>query len=117
MKKNTKHIWLIGFFGFLGFTFFIDREPLSLLWFSFFGYFSYYFINKLSKEMPDERIYENSKKAKLKTSAIPLVTIFLVGFGAGLPFVTKEVIILVCALGFAITLISYSILFWYYDSH
>ena len=117
MKKQFNYIWLLGFLGFQGFTYFIAHQPLSLFWFSFFGFFAHYFVNKLSKEMPDERYFENSKNARLKTYIIPLTTVFLAGFGAGLPFVTKEIIILVCALGYAATLVSYAVLFWYYDTH
>ena len=117
MKKQSKYVWVLGFLGFQGFTYFVTQEPLSLFWFSFFGFFAHYFVNKLSKEMPDERYFENSKNARLKTSIIPLTTVFLAGFGAGLPFVTKEIIILVCALGYAATLVSYAVLFWYYDTH
>ena len=117
MKKSYKFICFFGFMGFQGFTYFVTHEPLSLFWFSFFSFFGFYFVNKLSKEMPDERYFENSRKAKIKTSTIPLVTVFIVGFGAGLPFITKEIIILVCAFGYAATLISYAVLFWYYDTH
>ncbi len=117
MKKQYKYIWLMGLLGFQDFTYFITHKPLSLFWFSFFGFFAFYFVNKLSKEMPDERYFENSKNAQLKTSGIPLITLFLVGFAAGFPFVTKEIIILVCALGYAATLISYAVLFWYNDTH
>lgn len=117
MKKQSKYIWFFGFFGFQGFTYFTTHEPLSLFWFSFFSFFAFYFVNKLSEEMPDERYFENSRNARIKTSIIPLATVFLVGFGTGFSFVTKEIIILVCAFGYAATLISYSVLFWYYDTH
>ena len=117
MKNSIKYIWFFGFFGFQGFTYFSTHEPMSLFWFSFFSFFAYYFVNKLSKEMPDERYLENSKNARIRTSIIPLATVFLVAFGAGLPFITKEIIILVCAFGYAATLISYAVLFWYYDTH
>ena len=89
-QKSIKYAWLFGFFGFQGFTYFQTGNPLSLFWFSFFAY---YFIAKMADEMQDERYFENSKKAKLKTAAIPLVTLFIVGFGSGFPFVTKELII------------------------
>jgi len=117
MKKQHKYIWFFGFFGFQGFSYFKTHNPLSLFWFSFFSFFAYYFINKLANEMPDERYIENSKNAKIKSAIIPLFTIFLVGFGSGLSFVTKEMIILVCAFGYVATLISYAILFWYYNTH
>lgn len=117
MKRSLKYIWFIGFLGFQGFTYFKTREPLSLFWFSFFSFFAFYFVDKLSKEMPDERYFENSKKAKLKMLPIPLTVLFLVGFGAGFPLVTREIVILACALGYAVTLISYAVLFWYGDTH
>lgn len=116
MRKH-KYIWFLGFLGFYGFTYFQTQDPMSLFWFSFFSYFAYYFINKLANEMPDERYFENSKNAKLKIAFLPLVILFFVGFGSGQPFITKESIILVCAFGYALTIIMYAILFWYYDTH
>lgn len=115
--KSIKYVWFFGFFGFQGFTYFITGNPLSLFWFSFFSFFAYYFIAKMADQMQDERYFENSQKAKLKTATIPLVTLFIIGFCSGFPFVTKELIILMCAFGWAVTLISYAFLFWYYDKH
>ena len=115
--KSIKYAWFFGFFGFQGFTYFTTGDPLSLFWFSFFSFFSFYFIAKMAAEMQDERYFENSRKAKLKTAPIPLVVLFFIGFFPGFPFVTKELIIITCALGWAGTLISYAILFWYYDKH
>ena len=115
--KSIKYVWFIGFLGFRGFAYFITGNPLSLFWFSFFSFFAYYFIAKMADEMQDERYFENSKKAKLKTANIPLVILFIVGFFSGFSFVTKEYIILTCAFGWAVTIISYAFLFWYYDKH
>ena len=77
--------------------------------------FAYYFIGKMADEMQDERYFENSQRAKLKTTKIPLITLFTIGFFSGFSFVTKELIILICVLGWAGALISYDYLFWYYD--
>lgn len=63
----------------------------------------------------DGRYFENSQRAKLKTTKISLITLFTIGFFPGFSFVTKELIILICVLGWAGTLISYDYLFWYYD--
>jgi len=115
--KSIKYLWFLGFLGFQGFTYFKTGNPLSLFWFSFFSFFAYYFIAKMANEMPDERYFENSQKAKLKTANIPLVILFIIGFCAGFPFITKELIILTCAFGWAVTLISDAFLFWYYDKH
>ena len=71
----------------------------------------------MAKEMQDERYFENSQKAKLKTASIPLGILFIIGFFTGFSFITKELIILTCAFGWAVTLISYAFLFWYYDKH
>lgn len=116
-RKSIKYLWFFGFLGFRGFTYFITGNPISLFWFSFFSFFAYYFIAKMANEMQDERYFENSQKAKLKTAGIPLVILFIIGFFAGFPFITKELIILTCAFGWAVTLISYAFLFWYYDKH
>jgi len=115
--KSIKYLWLAGFFGFQGFTYFKTGNPTSLFWFSFFSFFAYYFIAKMADEIPDERYFENSKKAKLKIASIPLIILFIIGFFSGYSFVTKELIILTCALGWTVTLILYAFLFWYYDKH
>jgi len=115
--KSIKYLWFLGFLGFQGFTYFKTGNSLSLFWFSFFSFFAYYFIAKMANEMPDERYFENGQKAKLKTANIPLVILFIIGFCAGFPFITKELIILTCAFGWAVTIISYAFLFWYYDKH
>ncbi|MGB4428270.1 MAG: DUF3796 domain-containing protein, partial [Thermacetogeniaceae bacterium] len=100
--KSINFLWFLGFLGFQGFTYFKTGNPLSLFWFSFFSFFAYYFIAKMANEMPDERYFENSQKAKLKTANIPLVILFIIGFCAGFPFITKELIILTCAFGWAV---------------
>lgn len=115
--KSIKYLWFLGFLGFQGFTYFKTGNPLSLFWYSFFSFFSYYFIAKMAEEMQDERYYENSRKAKLKSASIPLAALFLIGFFSGFPFATKELIIIACALGWSATLISYACLFWYYDKY
>lgn len=124
MKANgktqnfSKNKWLmgfLGFFGFEGFTYFKTGDLHYLFWFSFFSFFSYFFIAKISQEMKDERYFKNSEKAKLKIIPIPLFTLFIIGFFSGYTFITKEIIILISALGWSVTLIFYAFLFWYYD--
>ena len=115
IQKPIKYLWLLGFLGFQGFKYFKTGEPLALFWFSYFSFFAYYFIGKMADEMQDERYFENSQRAKLKTAKIRLITLFTIGFFSGFSFVTKELIILICALGWAGTLISYAYLFWHYD--
>lgn len=117
MVRCYKYIGFIGFLGFQGFDYFKTQNPMSLFWFSFFGFFAYFFIAKLAGEMPDERYIENSRLAREKLAMIPLLLLFLISFGASFPWMTKEIIITVSALGFAGSLTSYAAYFWYYDSH
>lgn len=116
-SEAVKYVWLLGFLGFRGFQYFGTGNTLTLFWFSYFSFFAYYFIAKMANEMPDERFFENSRKAKLKVANIPLLTLFLIGFCSGFSFVTKELIVLACAFGWTVTLISYAYLFWHYDKH
>ncbi len=117
MKKNSRFIWLLGFLGFMGFGYFYDGDPSSLFYFSFFGYFSFYFIGKIAGDMADERYMDNSRKALVKTSGLPIVSIFIIGFIAGFPLITKDIIVAMASITFATTHIVYSMLFWHYDSH
>lgn len=116
-KKQKSFLWLLGFLGFLSAIYFKTRHPASLVWISFFGFFGFYFVNRLTSGMSDERLLENSRRALFKVFPLPLALLFAVGFGAGFSFVTREVIILACSLGYAATLILYSVLFWHYDTH
>ncbi len=116
-QNFIKYLWFLGFLGFRGFKYFTTSDPLSLFWFSYFSFFAYYFVGKMADQMPDERYIENSNKAKQKVVFIPLITLFAIGFFSGFSFVTKELIVLAGAFGWAITIISYAFLFWYYDTH
>src|SRR5690625_2481703 len=115
IQKPIKYLWLLGFLGLQGFKYFKTGEPLALFWFSYFSFFAYCFIGQMADEMQDERYFVNSQRAKLKTAKIHLMTLFTIGLFSGFSFVTKEVILVICALGWAGTLISYFYLFWHYD--
>ncbi|HOA90724.1 MAG: DUF3796 domain-containing protein [Bacillota bacterium] len=115
--RLSKFLWPLGFLGFLGFTYFRTGYALWLFSFSYFSFFAYYFIGKMADEMPDERYMENNQKAKLKVFRVAVVALFLIGFFAGFSFVTKEMIIIACALGWSAALIGYAFLFWHYDKH
>lgn len=116
-QSNFKYTGFFGFFGFMGFSYFSTGQVSSLFWFSFFAFFSYFLLAKLAAEMPDERLMENSRRAKTVSAMIPLTTVFIVGFCAGLPFASPELTTIVCALGWAATFIVYALLFIYYEKH
>lgn len=72
----------------------------------------------MTKEMPDERFYENSKRARITSSIIPVIALFIIGFcSSAFTFITKEMMIVACAISFALTIIANAILFYYYDNH
>lgn len=56
--------WM-GIFGFLGFAGFFGffAEPVFLSFFGFFGFFAFYWEGKLARELQDERLNENRRKA------------------------------------------------------
>ena len=116
-QAKFKYTGFFGFFGFLGFSYFSTGQVGSLFWFSFFAFFSYFLLAKLAAEMPDERLVENSRRARTVSANIPLTTVFVVGFCAGWPFGSPELITTICALGWAATFIVYALLFVYYEKH
>lgn len=116
-KKKVKLFGLFGFAGFLGFQYFINYDVSCLFYFSFFSFFSYFVLGKLTEATPDERYIENSNKARLKSSIIPLVTLFIIGWSTSLSFTTEAFIVVVSALGWSLTIIVYAILFLYYEKH
>lgn len=69
------------------------------------------------KEMPDERFFENSKRAKKTSSIIPIIALFVIGFcSSTFTFITKEMMIAACAVSFALSIIAYAVLFYLYDN-
>lgn len=116
-KKNLKYYGAFGFFGFLGFRYFIDRKVSSLFMFSFFAFFSFFILGKVMEDTPDERYYENENKAKQKSLLIPMLALFVIGWSASYPFFSKEFVVLVSALGYAVTLLVYAALFVYFEKH
>ncbi len=107
----------MGFLGFIGFTYFDTGEPYSLFWFSFLGYLSIFWVGRLAGEMKDERFVENNNRAKQAVSMIAPALLFCVGFLVGFTQISKEVIILICSLGYSGIFICYALLFWHYDKN
>ncbi|GAA0713897.1 hypothetical protein GCM10008904_28710 [Paraclostridium ghonii] len=61
MKNLNKYQIFFAFFGFLGFKE-LNGDPLGLLYFGFFGYFSQIWWNKLGNH-EDERLIYNKRRA------------------------------------------------------
>lgn len=117
-KNFVKWLGFLGFFGFFGFDYFITRNPMDLFQFCYFSFFAYFIIAKMSKDMPDERFIENSKRAQITSSIIPAIALFVIGFcSSAFTFITKDMMIAACAVCFALTIIAYAILFYYYDNN
>lgn len=109
----------LGFLGFTGFLYYGDRNPAWFLLFSLFGLFGLLFLNRFLNrpidELPDERYYANTAKARAAALAIPNAALALVAIVAVCSAVTKELILLICSFGFAATMIAYSFFFWLYE--
>lgn len=74
-------------------------------------------MGKLAEEMPDERFIENSAKARSKALTISLLTLFVIGFSVSHSFMSREAIVLISAIGWAVTILIYAFLFCYYERH
>ena len=116
-RKYSRFTWLLGFMGFWGFSYFNTRDVNDLFFFSFLCFFSTYFTARLAAEMPDERYKENRLKAKAVTMIVPAIALFVIGVGAARDYLSHEFIVLIAALGWATTFITYAVAFWYYEKH
>ncbi|WP_277890936.1 DUF3796 domain-containing protein [Enterococcus lactis] len=116
-RKYSRFTWVLGFMGFLGFRYFFSYEISDLFNFSFFALFSTYFTARLAAEMPDERYKENQLKAKAITMFVPAITLFAIGVGISSFSISYKVIVLIAALGWSGTFITYALAFWYYEKH
>jgi hypothetical protein len=120
LRKRKKKLWMFGFFGFFGcfgFSYFSTGDVSGLFFFSFFSFFASFFIGSLMVETPDERFVENTNKAAAKCMSVPTIFLFLVGWSASYPFGTKTLMVLLSAVGWAATFLTYAILLWYYERH
>ena len=116
-RKYSRFTWLLGFIGFGGFGYFSTHDVNDLFFFSFLCFFSTYFTARLAAEMPDERYKENRLKAKSATMFVPALALFVIGIGAARGYLSHELIVLIAALGWAATFITYAVAFWYYEKH
>jgi len=116
-RKIHRFAWLLGFMGFLGFRYFWSHELPDLFFFSFLSFFSFFFTVRLTAEMPDERYEENRQKAKAATVFVPALSLFIIGIGVMRGYAGEGFVVLVSALGWAATFITYAVAFWYYEKH
>lgn len=117
-RKMGKRLWLFGFFGLcgcFGFRYFSSGDVGDLFYFAFFGFFAWFILGKPMGEIPDERLAENCRKAAFKCFFIPMLALFVIGYAMSRDYGTKEFVVLVSALGWAATLLSYAILVWLYE--
>ncbi len=108
---------LFGFFGCFGFRYFSSHNVGDIFYFSFFAFFAFFLIGKLSHEMPDERFKLNSQKAAEKAASIPALAVFLVGWSASHPFGTREFMVIISTLAWIGYMLTYAILFYYYEKN
>ncbi len=128
LRYSPYNFGYLGFLGFLGFGYFHSHNLGSLLMFGLFGLFGNFFVGNVNKgvqflgdsgrmigEKEDERYKANSAKAGYLTLIAPVAALFLIAFGVIVGFATDELIVLLCAAGFAATPLTYSIALYYYE--
>ena len=116
-RKYQRFTWMLGFLGFTGLNYFTSHDPAALFCFGFFGMFSFYFTSKLALEMPDERYQTDRKRAQAVTVWVPAAALLIIGLSSLFSFGTREFMIIVSAIGWAATFLTYSIAFYYFEKH
>ncbi len=128
LQYSPYNLGYLGFLGFLGFGYFVNNNAGLLLLFGLFGLFGCFFIGNLNKgirflgdsgkmleEKQDERYVLNAAKAGCLSLAAPVVALFLIALSVIAGFASKELIVILCAAGFAATPLAYSIAFYYFE--
>lgn len=113
--RTLKYLSFLGFMSFLGFNYFRDGNLSDLRYFAYIGFFAFYFVYKVSCDIPDERYFDNRRNAFCVGFKFALLEMFILSMCVPLDFFTKQIITTVCSLGFGLLLIVYSIAFYYYE--
>ena len=98
-RKNQFNLGFIGLLSLLGLRYFSTGEISSLCFFGFLGFFSYFWVYRISVSIPDERYYENTQKAKafsFNFAMLELVALFLLAL-----FLPGPLLIFAVAICFA----------------
>lgn len=111
-RKISKYMGYLGFTGFLGFQYFINHDPIFLSYFGSFGFFAYFWISKISREMLDERYVENSKVAKAFTLDIAVFEFAILYLSTLTSGITKEILLIIIPLCFSSLIIIYAMKFY-----
>lgn len=112
MKGVRKFTWLFGFLGFIGFQYFKTHNPGDLVWFMFFGFFAFFFIRKVNTAQMDEMYEANMGKAARFVLFIPLVTVFIIAYGAGQWGFDALTIMGIAMASYVLTLMAYAFKLW-----
>ncbi len=117
IRRSRRLFGFFGFFGCFGFEYFTSRDVGDLFYFSFFAFFAFFLIGSITGQKSDEMLVENSRRAAHNTFFIPMFAIFLIGYSASMPFGTKEFVVIVSALAWAASFLTYAILLYHYEKH
>ncbi|MBK5719980.1 DUF3796 domain-containing protein [Dysgonomonas sp. Marseille-P4677] len=118
VRYPARWMWILGFWGFGGLSYFQTGDTSKLFMLSFFAFFTYYFINKITKEKHDERMLENHNKAVSRSNKIPLLALFIIGIAPSFSnSVSGEFFIWISAIGIAVYVLTYASFFYYYERY
>lgn len=112
MAGVRKYTWLFGFMGCLGFRYFTSHDPGDLAWFMFFGFFAFFFTRKVNTSQRDEMVEANMREASQFVLVIPMVTIFLIAFGAGQWSFNGLTLMIIAMVSWVATLMAYAFKLW-----
>lgn len=117
VKYPARWLWILGFWGFSGLSYFQTGNITKIFPLSFFAFFVYYFINKITKERQDERMMENHNKAVTKANKIPLAALFIIGMAPVYYPISSAFLIWVSTVGVALYVLIYTCFFYYYERY
>lgn len=97
VKYPARWMWILGFWGFSGLSYFETGDTSKLFSLAFFAFFAYYFLNKITSQRQDERMMENHKKATILAGKIPLLALFVIGI-ISINFSVPSVFFILCGV-------------------
>lgn len=112
MKGVRKATWLFGFMGFIGLQYVKSHNPGDLVWFMFFGFFAFFFTRKVNTAQQDEMYMANMREASQFVLIIPLVSVFLIAFGAGQWGFSTLTLMVIAMVSWVVTLLAYAYKLW-----
>jgi hypothetical protein len=110
MFKNKKmYLGFLGLLGVSGFQYFQTHDIANLCGFAYFSFFAYFWIAKVSADTPDERYFENVRRAKAFAFNVALIEFMVLMAASILVPAVRAFLMVGVALCFASLVILYAV--------